>query len=624
MKKILIAVLLLTTCFTTLTAGRVKKSASHAEYVKYEKIKPKQSLANIPRFVGAEIIVVSNQAEFDNVMTSINNLVSRGATAIKVIFKPGRYFFKEKHFDFNQKDYSGVSIKFDGNEAVFIGSGKKLKDGDDFKETFEDGFAYIDDHLNPVSFWGKMHKTDKLLEVVDKKNKLCRIHYTSIRDYSEKECEQVFIFTSQSFRARYFKVKYIKSGYIYFIADDLAPLSGNYNINFDNIVSRGKEYTRFKLCNIQTECPNFVKDGKVHFAQGVNSVYQCNIKTLFHFSESKLKYVEIEGFNVCGNRATYHNYPQSLIYLYRSDLPQGLYVHSCSFSSLKSQVLNASYTDNIQLSNNQLYNLYDQGFEFSNSCANIYITYNDFSYCGLNLGTDGCIHCAGKNYYIGNNTFKNFGYSAIRLGNYHGNTSVQGSKGVAEYNEIFYTDDYIAHKDEYTMMDGGAIYLFTQNEQAIIRYNSIRNYAGMYGNTGIYLDDGAYNVIVYGNLVLNIENDRNIYSRREAIEQNPNATKTVTTSNTGNVIMYNVVDGPCMFVAKEDNSNCYQGYNVVLNTGRKSEWEHVIDNFDIVEEDISIAVGTIPTNGRLSLDRSSLKQVKRLPTYKKMKKLLNL
>ena len=174
------------------------------------------------------------------------------------------------------------------------------------------------------------------------------------------------------------------------------------------------------------------------------------------------------------------------------------------------------------------------------------------------------------------------------------------------------------------MMDGGAIYLFTQNEQAIVRYNSIRNYTGMYGNTGIYLDDGAYNVIVYGNVVLNIENDRNIYSRREAIERNPNVTKTVTTSNSGNLIMYNIVDGPCMFVANEICSNCYQGYNVVFNTGKISEWEHVIRNFDSVEEDVLIAVDSIPTEGKISLNKTVLKQVKRLPTYKKIQKLLNL
>ena len=624
MKKFLFLVILLLGVISVNASSRIKKSASHAEFVRYEKIKPNQKLSSAPDFRGSKVIYVSNQSEFDNVMTLINQFVTRGATKIEVVFKPGRYLFRENHFDFNQKDYSELAIKFVGNGAELIGSGRQYKDGDVFKDNYENSFAYIDDSLREVSFWGKMHTTDRKLDVVDKNTKLCRIHFNGIKDYSEIECKQVYIFISQSFRARYFKVSYIKADYIYFIADDLAPLMGDYNINFDYLVSKQREYTRFKLCNIPNECSNYIKDGKIHFQHGVKFVYQCNIKTLFHFSESKLKYVEVEGFDFCGNRATSPNYPQSLIYLYSCSFLSGIYVHDCSFNSLKSQALNASYTDNIQLTHNKLSNLYDQGFEFTNSCSNIYVTHNEFAYCGLNLSPVGCVHCAGRNYYIGYNTFKNFGYSAIRLGNYHGNTSVQGSKGVAEYNQIYFTGDYIAKKKDYTMMDGGAIYLFTQNDQAIVRYNSIRNYTGMYGNTGIYLDDGAYNVIVYGNVVLNIENDRNIYSRREAIERNPNVTKTVTTSNSGNVIMYNIVDGPCMFVANEICSNCYQGYNVVFNTGKISEWEHVIRNFDSVEEDVLIAVDSIPTEGKISLNKTVLKQVKRLPTYKKIQKLLNL
>ena len=605
-------------------AARIKKSAAHAEFVKYEKKSPQKKLSNIPLFYKASVINIANQREFDGIMTSINDAVSRGATRIKIEFRPGRYYFKERHIDFVNKDYSNVAIQFIGNGACFIGSNKTFISGESFGEEYDNSFAYIDDNLNPVSFWGKMHTTDGELEVVDKASKLCRIHYKGVKDFSENECSQAFIFTSQSYRSKYYKVKYIKSNYVYFIADDLAPLWGtNYNINFDYVVSRNKVHTRFKLCNIPGESENYVRNGKIYLSNK-KSVSQCNIKTLFHFSKSNLLYVEVDGFKIYGNRATFHNHPQSLIYLYNSVFTSGFYVHDCTFSSLKSQALNASNTCNIQLSNNKLKYLYDQGFDIDNSCSDIYITHNEFSYCGLDLDIDGCVRCAGRDYYIGYNTFSNFGYSAIKLGNYHGNTSVQGSKGVVEYNNIYYTDDYIDAKNEYTMMDGGALYLFTQNERAIIRYNKICNYVGMCGNTGIYLDDGAYNVIVYGNIVLNIHNDRNIYSRRSAIETNTSSSKTVTSSNTGNVILYNVVDGPCMFVANETNSNCYQGYNVVVNENNESDWSNVIENFDKIEEDFKIHVDEISSNGSISFDRSAMRSIKRLPTYKKMKKLFKL
>lgn len=618
MKKILLVSLILFMSCSTAVAIRERKSAAHDEFEKYERVKPKQKLTNIPCFTWAQSIHVTTQKDFDDLTSSLNTMIDKGVKKIKVVFAPGIYYFKDKHIDFTKKDYSNVSIKFDGNGAYFIGSNKQYTSGDPFIDVFDYTQAYIDNNNNPVSFWGKMHQTDRILEVVNKDTKLCRIHYAEAKNLSEKECEQVFIFTSQSFRARYFKVKYIKSGYLYFIADDLAPLMGEYNINFDYLVSRS--YTRFKLCNIPGECRNYIKDGRIYLNDSIKYVVQCNYRNLFHFSEATFKYVEIQRFNVTGNRSTYKNYPQSLIYLYRCTFPSGFNVHDCSFSSLKSAALNANRTDNIQFSHNHLNNLYTQGVDIDNSCSNIYITHNKFSYCGLDLNTDGSVRCAGRNYYIGYNTFKNFGYSALRLGNYHENACLQGSKGVAEYNDIFYTDDYIRSKSEYTMMDGGAVYLFTQNEQAIIRYNKIYNYTGMYGNTGIYLDDGAYNVIVYGNIVLNILNDRNIYSRRKAIEKNPKSAKTVDTSNTGNVIMYNVVDGPCMFVANEESSHCYQGYNITFQSGRQIEWGKVIQNFDTIENDVEISVNTVDSNGIIYLNKTSLMEVKKMPTYKKIQR----
>ena len=612
-------------CSSVSIAARPKKSAAHAEYEKYEKVKTKQKLTNTPRFCRAEQINVTSQKEFDDIMVTINKAISHGSTRIVVTFNPQRYYFKERHIDFAKMDRPDVAIKFEGKGAYFVGSNRQYKTGDAFEGDFDYTMAYVDENLRPVSFWGQMHTTGRALEVVNQTTKLCRIHYEGVKDFSEKECQQAYIFTSQSFRAKYFKVKYIRSGYVYFIADDLAPLWGSdWNINFDYLISRKKEHTRFKLCNVPGESENYIKDGRIYLSNDIKSVSQCNVKTLFHLSKSNLQYVEVMGFNICGNRATYHNHPQSLIYLAQSSFQSGFYVHDCTFSSLKSQALNASNTNNIQLSNNKLEYLYDQGFDIDNSCSNIYITNNEFSYSGLDLDIDGCVRCAGREYYIGHNIFRNFGYSAIKLGNYHCNIDVQGSKGVVEYNNIYYTDDYVEAKNEYTMMDGGAIYLYTQNEQAIIRYNRICNYTGMYANTGIYLDDGAYNVIIYGNVVLNILNDRNIYSRRAAIERNSSSSKTVTSSNTGNVILYNVVDGPCMFVANETNSNCSQGYNVVLNENNKRDWTNVIENFDNIEEDFQIHVNDIASNGSISFDSTAMRSIKRLPTYKKMKKLFKL
>ena len=619
MKKFIVISLLIVFGAYSANAARIKKSAAHSEWIKYEKVKPQQKLNNLPGFCNAETIVIHSQGDFDNIMTKITSQISEGTKKIKVVFEPQRYYFKERHIDFAKYNNSSLSIMFDGAGASFVGSSQRYKNGDTFADNFDFSEAYVDENLNPVSFWGKMHTTDRLLEVVDEKLKLCRIHYAGIKDYPEKECAQVYIFTSQSYRAKYFKVKYIKNEFIYFTADDLAPLNGDYNINFDYLVSHGNCFTRFKLCNIPQECKNYVKDGCIYLDPSIKYVQRCNQKTLFHFSKTDLSFVEVKNMNICGNRSTYKNHPQSLIYMNESNFHKGFYLHDCSFSSLKSQVLNASNTGNLQVSNNIHTCLYDQGYDIDNSCSNIYITNNHFSYCGLDLDIDGCIRCAGRSYYIGYNTFKNFGYSAIKLGNYMENTCVQGSRGVAEYNEIYYTDDYIQTKDEYTMMDAGAIYFYTQNEQAIVRYNKIYNYTGMYGNTGAYLDDGASNVILYGNVIVRILGDFKIYSRRAPVDENPKYSWNIKTSNSGNVILYNVVDGPCMFVAKSKDSGCYQGYNVRLVLSSSEQTASVIENFGELEEDIEIKVKDIAVRGRSLLSDEDRKQLRFIPTYTKLK-----
>lgn len=63
------------------------------------------------------------------------------------------------------------------------------------------------------------------------------------------------------------------------------------------------------------------------------------------------------------------------------------------------------------------------------------------------------------------------------------------------------------------LMDSGAIYTWTQNDQVIIRYNYIHDYTGASDNRGMFCDDGAANFKIIGNRILRIANSYCVDSR---------------------------------------------------------------------------------------------------------------
>ena len=84
--------------------------------------------------------------------------------------------------------------------------------------------------------------------------------------------------------------------------------------------------------------------------------------------------------------------------------------------------------------------------------------------------------------------------------------------------------------------------IITYIDHIIVRYNFIHDYSGMASNRGIYLDDGAGNVDIYGNVLVNILNGHAIFSwlSKGAGKKYPSANNNIN-------CMYNIIQGSYKF-----------------------------------------------------------------------------
>ena len=220
---------------------------------------------------------------------------------------------------------------------------------------------------------------------------------------------------------------------------------------------------------------------------------------------------------------------------------------------------------------------------FTNHCQTVKITNNTFKNCGQSLDNYFCIRCYDADYYIADNKFCDFGYGAIGVGVWHGFEKRNYSGGIIDHNEIYFSPDYFANAWKYMLMDSGAIYTWTQNDNAIIRYNYIHDYTGPGDNRGIFRDDGANNLKIYGNVVLNTPNSYSIDSRMSKDQKNGLA------NNANNFMANNVVGNGVRFQRRSDiQRHVVKGSNIVVKSNEEKtiRIEDEFDGLEYMKEDI--------------------------------------
>lgn len=457
-------------------------------------------------------ISVESQLDFQKLGTLLINVLRTGTKDITVQFSDDTFFFDERNISLQELRYSDVSLHFIGRKTVISAA---EQDGD-FAQP-----GYIS-HGENVEDWTTLTQTDQLIEVIDTTGKKCRLHLPKGVQYTDRSYSRLRI--TQWYYSSTYKIEKIEDDYVYFTAENLSIVNKKKqcNVNYDFVY--GGQLPRFQL--------QFVPIGEVR---------RCAYTFFFDIKNCHFDSVEVAGITFAGNC----DGGKALINANNLE-SHSFNIHDCHFEGIRSRLILCEATPNLSFSGNSIHNCYRDCIVSDNASFATRIEDNLFSECGKGMLNSFCVICRGSDYRISHNIAKNFGYGAIGVGVWYKTYKPNPCNGVVSDNEIYYDSAYFANYKSHTLMDAGAIYVWTQNDNSVIINNNVHHYTGMADNRGIYLDDGACNVMVWGNVVNNIPNSYCIDSRSvHGIEKE--AESYVKKANVGNIIAQNSVDGKIRF-----------------------------------------------------------------------------
>lgn len=541
-------------------------------------------------------IRVRSQQEFDSINGRLISAIDKGEKNIIVDVSSGTYYFKENHIDLYQKK-TNASISFRGHNTIVVPVGNNTGS----EVAFEPYTSYVDiSSLKTYSCWGEMQFADSLIQVVDNEMKICRLPCKELKDTPKEKCKDTYVAITQWYKTLPYQVLEIKEGWLFFVADNLSYIENfnikDYNVNYDFIY--GKELPRFRMCNIPGNDEIIVEKQNLH---------ECSASCFLSLKASTFNTFTFSGFRFVGNKRG--NPFLCLIWTKANNIT----IEDCTFEAINSRVAYISNTSNVVFEQDKVIGCYENGICADNDSENISVTDCFFDKCGWIMDYSFCIQCDGKNYYIANNTFRDFSYGAINTGAGRGNKR-KACSGIIENNEIYYTADFFKNKQKYTIMDSGAIQLATQHDATIIRYNYIHDYEGMKDNRGIFCDEGARNLKIYGNIIINTPNCYSIDSRRV------NRGEQDSLNNTGNVVMYNIVDNRIRFVGKDDRHNrCFKGNNILFYKAGTNQPKSQYESIEWREDDVAVSYEGFSKN-KIVVNRETWQYLKGIPVFNRIKK----
>lgn len=551
-------------------------------------------------------IRISNQQEFDRIQTHLDKSIRDGYETIIIDLSPGIYVYKHNHLTLSKIKKPSISIKILGHNTRLIADGQIIRNGEKLKSGFDNKYSFLNERYESLSEWSKTYQTDELIEVIEPNTKTCRIHIPNILPSQVGRYSLISI--TESFESFSYKIQKIEGEYVYFYAHNLQKYLNNYNVNCDWVV--GGTYPRFRLCNVDNVgCP-FVVDDNNHLYSSLSSVRVCRAGTFFYLNDSCIKGALISGISFMGN-----NMDCSVINLSNSNILGTCFIKGCSFESLKGLAIAIKDVNNVRVSSCRFKNLYKSAIKSENTSVRTQVDNCDFYNIGVGLTQSFAIVCRGKDFLIRDNRITNFCYGAIGAGVWYKDSHPNLCTGIIENNIVSYSNNDPHFGRINTLMDSGAIYLWTILDDVIVRYNRISNCTGMYGNSGIYCDDGAKNFILYSNVITGVSSWC-IYSRRTRILELYDSSQY---ANINNYVYNNIIDGSLKFEGNETKKNtCFMGNNCFIVKDMSQNHNQIIK--DVEETDPSKKVLCKGyKNERIRLARSSKRTIKQQSSYKAIK-----
>lgn len=480
----------------------------------------------------AAIFQISSQKDFDTISTTIIKALKSGDKNIVFNFSPGEYYCKSWHLRLVDLNYPNASIKIIGNNTTWVGKRNLVHHVSNPQEAFSL-------HDNKMYYpWTELSYLKDTIEIIDKSRNLCRL-LANEKLSDDKEPAGKYLRITTCYKSYCYPIENIQQGYIYFDAGNMCKYTNEALMGINADFAFGHMFPRYQLFGF-----NILSQ----------QIYSSKATYCIVLSNTVFKSFKISGINVIGFGGD-----GCFIALKNAVAKEHVFRHM-SFDNMVGSVFWTTNSHNIKFIGCNFYNLYEGAITVENDCKGAIVEKCIFKNCGIGNMNSRCIEIRNEDFVIRNNKFENFGYGAIGIGLWYGGEKKHPITGTVEYNEIFYSGNYLRNADIHNLQDGGAIYTYTQSDGVDICYNYIHDFSGPYLNRGIFCDDGAKNIHLIGNVVVNCTNSYAIDLRYCNNYQNY-----VPDFNTGNIMIDNIVSGNYRFEPRsEDASTAIEEGTTVL------------------------------------------------------------
>ncbi len=509
---------------------------------------------------GASVTVpVASQEDFDRLDATIHSLEQEDEVYVRL--EKGTYFYRDGHLDLSGMNRPGFRLFIEGNGSLLIPVGKDYAVGPGLDTPYDDAFS-------PEDGFVSLHRGSHI--DLRQRVKACKTHPipVSLRrkvfrfrcsepDLSEEDARDAYIILTQWYVGAVYKVEKIRNGWLYFHADR------KYQTKLYEEFRYGRCRPRYVLYNQRSADEPRIIGGRF-LSPVADTVRRCEASTFCRIADSRMGSFKLEGCRFPGNRSGGY-----LLHFERFQ-SDSVVVSDCTFEAIRSHLAGVLDTPHFRFRDNRVEECYLRGVYSDYLSADSRITGNVFRDHGRMLSTAPAVYCQGPDFLIADNIFEDFAYSAIGLGTHYVETDRPYTSGLVTDNEIYQTEEF-RRTPMATLIDSGAIYVWTQNKGTVIRHNYIHDISGAHGNRGILCDDGGTNISILDNLILGI--DHNSYCidlrRRYAVERKRNSF--IRRVNVGNRCGGNVVDGRLRFHIRRGDPDSFRGKDTRLPKGYDRE-----------------------------------------------------
>lgn len=520
-------------------------------------------LLHLNVIANAKRIVISSQNDFDNLGPTIGKELDNNGS-VDIVLNKGVYYYRNNHLLFNGINNTSAKIRIEGKNAILVPvktAGEEITP-----------YSAVLNNLQDENFWSSMYASSEKIVIINSNNKLCRIKRSENNDVGEND----YILITKWFTSGIFKIDRFDDDYLYFTAIDtrFRDQYGEYDVNFDYVYD--KSFPRYKL---------FLNRGSSL------DRYICEDATFLNLKNCSLGSLTLKGLSFIGGSGN------GAVVLMDGMNAASVNVARCKFMALHNKALDIKGLSNISIDKCEFENCCSNVISADEKSSNLAITNCRWNKCGLLLNNPSCIIMPSQGYFIKNNLFIDFYGRALTLGVYYSKGEAAHSYGEVVGNEFYFTTTFFEIGEKELLKDNGAIYVNTINDNLIIRNNFIHDFVGAGDNRGIFMDDGARNVKVLGNVIVRVPKGHSISSRRVKTVE-----RIAGLANVGNVIQENIFEGTVRFEGNEvENNECVYGPNFFLLEDNDASPQKMLSNVsseeDIVLEYTGLKLGKIGISG---------------------------